>query len=79
MSRGDDTDWVIDSGATSHMSNDIELFSTYKALSPGKTVKIGDGNCIPVDGVGSIKMTMRLKDGKLNEVTLPRVLHVPTL
>ena len=78
-SRGDDTDWVIDSGATSHMSNDIELFSTYKALSPGKTVKIGDGNCIPVDGVGSIKMTMRLRDGKLNEVTLPRVLHVPKL
>ena len=26
-----------------------------------------------------IKMTMRLKDGKLNEVTLPHVLHIPTL
>lgn len=72
-------DWIIDSGATSHMSYDLEIFTTYRVIPPGKTVKIGDGFSLDVTGVGSARINMKLKDGKSNLVTLPRVLHVPDI
>lgn len=45
--------WLIDSGCTNHMCNDISLF---KEVLPSKSrrVKVGNGEYVPVKGIGTV-------------------------
>lgn len=72
-----DGKWLIDSGASEHISKDQSLFTNYKVVS-NRHVIVGDGRCLPVSGIGDIKL--KLFDGK-NYVnsTLYDVLHVPDI
>ena len=51
-------EWESDSGATFHMSHTRARMSAYKKASPGTTVEIADGNILPVDGFGTIKVDL---------------------
>ena len=71
-------EWLVDSGATSHMSNDKGLFSQMEDLDPAETVTLGDGN-LEVKSVGTVELEMSLPDGSRRSCSLQRVLYVPKL
>ena len=62
--------WIIDSGASDHMTNDSKLFTLY-TTTPRNTVKVANGLSTPVLGAGSIPLSSSL--------SLSSVLHVPSL
>ena len=65
------TPWIIDSGASDHMTDAHHLFSTYSPCAGNLKVKIADGTLSPVAGKGSIRIS--------ESITLNPVLHVPNL
>ena len=65
------TPWIIDFGASDHMTNAHHLFSTYSPCAGNLKVKIADGTLSPVAGKGSIRIS--------ESITLNLVLHVPNL
>ena len=63
--------WIINSGATNHMTGYSSLFSSYGPCAGNKKIKITDGSLSAIAGIGSIKISSSL--------TLSNVLHVPNL
>ena len=63
------TPWIIDSGASDHMTDAHHLFSTYSPCVGNLKVKIADGVLLPIAGKGSIRIS--------ESITLNPVLHVP--
>ena len=72
-------DWIVDSGATSHMCNDRSMFMDLKQAETDEKVVLGDGNSLKVAGEGTIDMDMLLDDGVTRGCALNRVLYVPEL
>jgi hypothetical protein len=66
-----DDPWVIDSGASDHMTGMSPLFSPYNPYSGKDKVRIADGSLSPVSGKGFVSVTPSM--------TLASVLHVPNL
>src|SRR3954470_1655084 len=62
--------WILDTGATFHMSPHKRLFDEYRQMSG--TVYLGDGRSSSVDGIGSIRL--RMGDGVTQTI---RCWHVP--
>ena len=71
--------WILDSGATSHMTQTKELLSDYKELDRPETVKLGDGNTVEAVGVGNVHLNMLFDDSKPKKATMYHVLYVPKL
>jgi hypothetical protein len=63
-----DKSWIIDSGASKHMTSDFTLFKIYKPISGRDKVQIVDGSLCPIAGVGDITFTLDLH--------LPSIFHV---
>lgn len=63
--------WVVDSGATDHMTNSSHNLSTYTPCPGNKKIKTVDGTLISIAGKGTVKPTPTM--------TLHSVLHVPKL
>ena len=61
--------WVIDSGASAHMTGNPSILSSFKPLSTMPPVTIADGRSCPVKGLGSTTPTSTLP--------LTQVLYVP--
>ena len=72
-------DWVIDSGATSHMCNDRSNFTEYEQLRSDDKVTLGDGSTLKVAGEGTVDLDMLLDDGTRRSCALKKVLYVPKL
>ena len=72
------SDWIIDSGASCHMTWEKELFFEYRELS-GSTVKVGDGRTVEAMGEGTVRISVYRDDGKLHTLSMVNVLHVPEL
>ena len=70
-SSRDKTHWIVDSGASDHMTECHQLFSTYVPCAGNVKVKIVDDLLAFVAGKGSIKIS--------ESITLESVLHVPKL
>ncbi|KZV49361.1 hypothetical protein F511_10901 [Dorcoceras hygrometricum] len=66
-----DIPWIVDSGATDHMTGSYGLFSSYAPCAGNKKIRIADGSLSPIAGIGSITISKTL--------TLHDVLHVPNL
>ena len=62
--------WIVDSGASDHMTGCHELFSIYNPCGGNLKIRIADGSLSSVAGKGNIK---------LSNMTLFSVLHVPNL
>ena len=62
--------WIIDSGATDHMSPNASLFEDYRVLKDSHLVFTANGGILKVAGMGNIQ---------IKGVLLRRVLHVPRL
>lgn len=79
MAESSDTqDWVIDSGASDHMTNRREWFSEYKTLEKPIPVRIGNGDTIFAHGIGEINVLMFDKSNWVNG-HLVNVLYVPDI
>ena len=63
--------WIIDSGASNHMTSLSDAFHSYTPCYGNKKVRIADGRLSPIAGKGSIKIS--------GTVTLKSALHVPNL
>ncbi|CAN1790032.1 Retrovirus-related Pol polyprotein from transposon RE1 [Linum perenne] len=63
--------WILDSGASDHMTNSSLNFSTYIPLSGSQKITVANGNSVPVAGKGHISLS--------SELILKSVLHVPKL
>ena len=72
-------EWVVDSGATMHMTWDKGVFVTYAAMEDMPNVRLGDGRHVKAEGRGSV--CLRIKDDKEAErvISLSSVLYVPDL
>jgi hypothetical protein len=66
--------WLIDSGASYHMTPHREWFSEYEKYDGGD-VFLGDDSTTKILGRGRVKLL--LKDGRIR--TLPGVLYIPKL
>jgi len=69
--------WILDSGATRHMSSDRKTFTNFKPKT-GK-VKVGNGHNISIEGIGDIHITARLPNNGTEHVVITDVLYVPNL
>jgi hypothetical protein len=61
--------WIIDSGATNHMTGSSKSFSSYTPRSGKERVRIADGSSAPIMGSGTISCTPSM--------SLSHILHVP--
>ena len=63
--------WIVDSGASDHMTQESKLFNSYISCSGKQKVFVANGSNIPVHGKGSIAIN--------KHITLDSVLHVPEM
>ncbi|KAF3772825.1 Retrovirus-related Pol polyprotein from transposon TNT 1-94 [Nymphaea thermarum] len=56
----DTTDWLIDSGASTHLCGDKAQFTSYVSAPPGRSVILADGKYSPVVGQGEVQLTSSL-------------------
>jgi hypothetical protein len=71
----EDDMWIIDSGASRHMTGDQARLSNLNEKKTSYKVELGDKNTYPVEGIG--QASVKLKTG--NNVHLSNVLYVPGL
>src|SRR5260221_6692530 len=73
---------IFDSGASQHMTWNLDLFIEYKAIPKGsREAKMGNEQCLTVSGIGSIRQS-RLAGTNFAgglDVVLTDVLHVKDL
>ncbi|KAF7810716.1 Retrovirus-related Pol polyprotein from transposon RE1 [Senna tora] len=71
ISKTSNDSWIVDSGASDHMTGNAFLFTDLAPCKSCLLVKIADGTTVHVLGIGSIHLS--------DTLTLLNVLHVPTL
>jgi hypothetical protein len=70
-------EWLIDSGASAHMTSCKDAMECYKS-TPISSISIGDKTKLQIIGTGNVKMTIMV-DEKVVKCTITNVLHVPSL
>lgn len=81
LSVTDDNVWILDSGASMHMTYKREYFcefNEYHADEKNRTVKLGNKHDIEVCGEGSILIERKV-NGQWEESILENVIYVPEL
>ncbi|RVW34501.1 Retrovirus-related Pol polyprotein from transposon RE1 [Vitis vinifera] len=69
--RGGMKPWIVDTGASDHMTGDAVILQNYKPSNGHSSVHIANGSKSKIVGTGSIKLT--------KDLYLDSVLHVPNL
>ncbi len=59
--------WIVDSGASSHMCNNRHLFQEIHTLHQKVEVTVGDGNTLTAVGRGSVTLKMNQPQGEARE------------
>jgi len=70
--EGESTRWILDTGATNHMTGTQSVFSNLDTGVCG-SVKFGDGSVVGIEGCGTV--LFRCKDGE--HQALEGVYHIP--
>ena len=52
--------WYIDSGCSSHMTQDKSLFSSYSEISSPSSVELGNGNKTPIQCTGTVHVMIKV-------------------
>ena len=71
--------WLVDSGASRHMTYRGDYFTMYQPFSVPERVSLGDGRVVEAVGVGTIRLNMLLKVSNAKTATMYNVLHVSQL
>ena len=72
-------DWIVDSGASRHMTPNRGLLISYREFATPERVRLGDGRTLEVLGSGKVKVRMLLACGNHRESVMIGVLYVPKL
>jgi len=70
--------WIMDSGATSHMCHQKELF-TKLDQSKKSSIYLANEHKLRVEGVGQINLTVKDSQGRTSTLVLNKVLYIPNL
>ena len=76
--RPQDARWLIDFGATSHMTHNRDLFKTNRTLEKPQKVNLGNGHFLEVVGIGNVEVFTQ-SGSKFKPNTVCDVLHVPQM
>lgn len=68
-------EWILDSGATKHMTSNGVAFDTYEVIAPSN-VYLNNDNIVQAIGMGSIVNEVLVK-GKIKRICIKYVLHMP--
>ena len=71
--------WIVDSGASSHMTQRKELLVNYEEFDKPQKVSMGDGHMVEACGKGDIQFKMTLENDRPKTVTMRGTLYVPKL
>ena len=71
--------WIVDSGATTHMCHDRQSFTNLYQLENPIDVVLGDGRALTAVGRGEVVLDVVLPNGESKLCTLCDVLYVPKL
>ncbi|WVZ24941.1 hypothetical protein V8G54_003485 [Vigna mungo] len=71
LTSADNLSWIVDSGASDHMTGNSSPFSTLNSCNSSATVTIAAGSKSPIKGVGNVKLSEKL--------TLTQVFYIPDL
>ena len=71
--------WLIDSGASSHMTYQKELFSEYHSFKTPEKVCLGDGRSVEALGSGKIPVLMAIGNGGMTKGAFYNALYVPKI
>ena len=71
--------WLVDSGASSHMTCRRELLTDYKEFENPEKVSLGDGRFVDAVGVGNVHLKMLFKVSEPKKSVMYEVLYVPKL
>ena len=71
--------WIIDSGASSHMCNDEQLFTKMETLKKLLEIALGDGHVVKSHQQGTVSLMMKLPGNESRKCNLRDVLYVPIL
>ena len=74
-----DGKWLVDSGASSHMTWDKELLTDYQEFEVPEKVGLGDGRTVDAVGFGSVHLRMCFKVSQPKKFVMYKVLYVPKL
>ena len=70
---------IIDSGTTSHMTNNKDWLTNCKVLNPPKIVVLGAGHKVFAHGIGTLAVTLHLDDNMKYTADMRNCLFVPDL
>ena len=71
--------WLVDSGASSHMTRQKELLVDYVEFGIPEKVALGDGKTVEAVGKGNVSLQMLFKENNPKCAVLYSVLYVPKL
>ena len=71
--------WLVDSGASSHMTRNKGLLVNYQEFEVPEKVGLGDGRTVDAVGVGNVCMNMTFRVGQPKRSVMYHVLYVPEL
>ena len=74
-----DMPWIIDSGASRHMTPQKHLFINFNQFTDSEKVGLGDGYTLDAIGIGDVKVITRLNRRVKRVSILHDVLYVPDL
>ena len=71
--------WIIDSGASRHMTNNSEHFSKSCELVKPIKIEVGDGRSVLATAIGTVNLNAKLSKNRVKMCRLINVLYVPKL
>lgn len=71
--------WIVDSGATSHMANDMSAFISMDPKRKGNVRLADEKNLVSINGIGDISLKCDLPSKIKNSLEASDVLYVPSL
>jgi transposase InsO family protein len=73
----DKTEFLIDSGCSSHMTNKLSLFDKIETMDKPVPVHMADGSVVMTDKIGNVQIVLVGPGGQKRRVLLQRVLYSP--
>ena len=70
--------WIVDSGASNHMTHDESLFLNMRNLNKPISISLGDGHKLETTKIGDVKLNYFL-EGKSKHLILKDVYYIPGL
>ena len=71
------SEWIVDSGATVHCTNDLSMLTSIYTKNDPVCIKVADNRVLRAHAVGTAVTSLRDDKGRLHQVTLHNVVYHP--